>query len=121
MNNQARKRIFDAIQACLAIEQFTDGTDFEGYMANAMMRSAVERQIEIIGEALNLALQTDSSLEEVLPNAYKIIGMRNRIIHGYDSVDDMIVWDVVQTKIAACRDRKMVRRVPLEDGVLSFE
>ncbi|MEZ4664220.1 MAG: HepT-like ribonuclease domain-containing protein [Caldilineaceae bacterium] len=103
MNNQARKRIHDAIQACLAIEQFSDGADFEGYMANAMMRSAIERQIEIIGEALNLALQADASLEESLPEAYKIIGMRNRIIHGYDSVDHMIVWDVVQTKIIILR------------------
>ncbi|MEZ4705838.1 MAG: HepT-like ribonuclease domain-containing protein [Caldilineaceae bacterium] len=105
MNNQARKRIYDAIQACLAIEEFTDSVDFPGYLANAMMRSAVERQIEIIGEALNLALQADSSLEDTLPEAYKIIGMRNRIIHGYDSVDDMIVWDVVQTKIAALRSQ----------------
>lgn len=103
MNVQVRKRLFDAIQACLAIEQFTAGANFEEYLANAMMRSAVERQIEIIGEALNMALHADSSLAEVLPEAYKIVGMRNRIIHGYDSVDDMIVWDVVETKIGPLR------------------
>ncbi len=105
MNNQIRKRLYDAIQACLAVEQFTAGAAFDDYMANAMMRSAVERQIEIIGEALNQALQADSSLDEALPDAYKIVGMRNRIIHGYDSVDDMIVWDVVQTKILVLRQQ----------------
>ena len=56
MNKQARKRLFDTIQACRAIEQFTSNTLFNGYLANAMMRSAVERQIEIVGESLNLAL-----------------------------------------------------------------
>lgn len=103
MNNQTRKRIFDAIQACLAIEEFTKDTDFAGYMGNAMMRAAVERQLEIIGEALNLATHADDSLDEALPEAHQIIGMRNRIIHGYDSVDHMIVWDVVQTKIVPLR------------------
>ena len=103
MNNQTRKRVFDAVQACLAIEQFTEGTDFAGYMDNAMMRAAVERQLEIIGEALNLATYADESLEEVLPEVRQIIGMRNRIIHGYDSVDHMIVWDVVQVKILPLR------------------
>jgi len=105
MNNQVRKRLFDAIQACLAIEQFTQGADFAAYTANAMMRAAVERQIEIIGEALNLAFQSDPDLEEALPEVYRIIGMRNRIIHGYDSVDDMIVWDVVQSKIRPLRQQ----------------
>lgn len=103
MNKQARKRLFDTIQACRAIEQFTSNTLFDGYLANAMMRSAVERQIEIVGESLNLALQADPSLDEQIPEAHRIIGMRNRIIHGYESVDDMIVWDVVQTKITPLR------------------
>lgn len=103
MNNQTRKRVFDAVQACLAIEQFTEGTDFAGYMGNAMMRAAVERQLEIIGEALNLATHADESLEVMLPEVRQIIGMRNRIIHGYDSVDHMIVWDVVQVKILPLR------------------
>ena len=103
MNNQTRKRVFDAVQACLAIEQFTEGTDFAGYMGNAMMRAAVERQLEIIGEALNLATHADESLEVMLPEVRQIIGMCNRIIHGYDSVDHMIVWDVVQVKILPLR------------------
>lgn len=103
MNSQARKRLFDTIQACVAIEQFTQDTDFDRYLANAMMRSAVERQIEIIGESLNLAIQADPSVENEIPDAYRIIGMRNRIIHGYDSVDHMIVWDVVQSKIPVLR------------------
>lgn len=105
MNNQTRKRLFDACHACLAIEEFTAGTDFAGYMGNAMMRAAVERQLEIIGEALNLAKQTDEALEVTIPEIHQIIGMRNRIIHGYDSVDHMIVWDVVQAKIVPLRQK----------------
>jgi uncharacterized protein with HEPN domain len=105
MSNRSHKRVFDALQACLAIEQFTSGADFDGYLANAMLRSAVERQLEIIGEALNLALHDDPSLEENLPEVRQIIAMRNRIIHGYDTVDHMIVWDVVQFKITPLRQQ----------------
>jgi uncharacterized protein with HEPN domain len=70
-----------------------------------MMRAAVERQLEIIGEALNLARQADETLEDRLPEIRQIIGMRNRIIHGYDSVDHMLVWDVVQAKIVPLRQK----------------
>ena len=63
------------------------------------MRSAVERQLEILGEALGQAARADASLSDRIPELPRIVGLRNRIIHGYDSVDDEIVWDVVQTKI----------------------
>lgn len=99
MIERVRKRLLDALGACRAIAQFTADTDFQRYAANPMMRSAVERQIEILGEALSLAMQDDASLDVRIPEARRIVGMRNRIIHGYDSVDDMIVWDVVQEKV----------------------
>jgi uncharacterized protein with HEPN domain len=59
----------------------------------------VERQFEIIGEALGIAAKEDDSLLETIPDLPRIVGLRNRLIHGYDSVDPELVWDVVKTKI----------------------
>ncbi len=99
MTNEAKKRLLDALAACRAIEEFTAGIDFTAYAADAMRKAAVERKFEILGEALNRAEESERGLTERLPEIRRIIGMRNRIIHGYDGVDDEIVWDTVQTKI----------------------
>lgn len=99
MNRHAEKRLHDALRACQWILQFTAGMDFPGYRSSYLVRSAVERQLEILGEALNLARQGFPELENTLPSIRQIVGTRHRLIHGYDSVDDEIVWDVVVNKI----------------------
>lgn len=63
------------------------------------MRSAVERQLEIIGEALGQVCRADETLEASLPELPRIVALRNRVIHGYDTVDDEIIWDIVQTNV----------------------
>lgn len=70
------------------------------YDETLIVRSAVERQLEIIGEALNRAAAADPNLNEQISELRKVVALRNRLIHGYDAVDDEIVWDVVQNKIA---------------------
>ena len=59
-----------------------------------MLRRAVEREIEIIGEAMNQVLKIDPDIR--ISSARKIISMRNRVIHGYDDVDDELVWGTIQ-------------------------
>jgi uncharacterized protein with HEPN domain len=68
-----------------------------------MVRSAVERQLEIIGEALGRAARDDARLATSMPEIPRIVGLRNRLIHGYDSVDDQVVRDLVQTRVPALR------------------
>ena len=99
MRPEVVKRLVDARAACVAIESFTCGYGFEAYAANAMLRSAVERQFEIVGEALGKAVLLDSTLEAQVPEIRRIVGLRNRLIHGYDSVDDQLVWDLVRHKL----------------------
>ena len=96
MTDELRQRIHDAISACKAILAFTEGISLDVYSADLLMRSAVERQFEILGEALNRADALDDGMIQNLPDLPRIVGMRNRIIHGYDSVDDEIIWDAVQ-------------------------
>lgn len=100
MSSDASKRLLDAACACAAIAEFTAGKDFAAYEADRLLRSAVERQLEIIGEALGKAVKAEPALVRTMPELPRIIALRNRLIHGYDSVDDEIVWDIVQTKLA---------------------
>lgn len=99
MQPDVEKRILDAINACQLIEEFTGGCDYQHFSESALLRSAVERQFEIVGEALNRASHDDTSLGHRIPEIPKVIGLRNRLIHGYDAVDDQLIWDIVQTKI----------------------
>ena len=101
MTDRVAKRLRDALAACRAITAFTDGVDFSGYETNELLRSGVERKLEIVGEALKHAEDEDASLPSRIPQLRGIVGLRNRIIHGYDAVDDEIVWDIVQSKLPA--------------------
>lgn len=105
MQPEVAKRLLEAHAACVAIDEFLHGVDFEAFAASRLLRSAVERQFEIIEEALGRAARADPGLSETIPEIPRIVGLRNRLIHGYDSVDDQLVWDIVQTKVHGLRER----------------
>lgn len=96
MTEKTRKLLTDAINACTAAEGFVAGLTFGQYESNLLLRSAVERQLEILGEALHRALKLEPELERDIPNVHRAIAVRNRIVHGYDVVDDEIVWDILE-------------------------
>lgn len=100
MPPEAAKRIWDAVEACRRIAEFVEGKSRADFEASALLRSAVERQLEIIGEALNKASVAWPQLAFDVPEIPRIVGLRNRLIHGYDVVDDELVWDVVVSKVA---------------------
>jgi len=76
------------------IEKFTVNiTNFNIYQNDLKTQSAVERQLAIIGEALNKLKKIEPDLE--IENAERIIGFRNRLIHAYDSIDNSIVWAII--------------------------
>lgn len=101
MEIKAAKRLLDAVEAARLVQQFTAGINFEQFSKNKLIRSAVERQFEIIGEALGRAADENAALTGKISDLPKIVGLRNRLIHGYDSVDDEIVWDIIQNKVPA--------------------
>ena len=68
-----------------------------------MLRAAVERQFEIIGEALTRLVRLDERLAGRISEYRRIVDFRNILIHGYADVDDRVVWDVVQTKVPVLR------------------
>ena len=95
MTDQGKKFLSDILQAIELIESFVvDIKDFDNYLTDKKTQSAVERQLGIIGEALN-------KFEKLFPesqisNARKIVGFRNRLIHTYDSVDPSMVWAILK-------------------------
>jgi len=105
MPPEAAKRLWDAAVACRRIETFVEGKSQDEFAASELLRAAVERQLEIVGEALNKACSAWPQLAFEVPEIPRIVGLRNRLIHGYDRVDDELVWDIVVTKISPLRHR----------------
>ena len=92
MNDETRKNLIDTLQAAEEIQNFVYGMDLKAYQNSAVTKRAVERDFEIIGEALNRIKNTDDELLEQISEHHRIIGFRNILIHGYDIVDEAIVW-----------------------------
>jgi len=69
--------------------------DFFKYQNNLMLKRAVERNLEIIGEAINRIITREESLNNKITNAKAIIGLRNQVIHAYDSISDEIIWSII--------------------------
>jgi uncharacterized protein with HEPN domain len=97
MQLEARKNLEDVRSAGALVQEFVKGCDFDSYVSDRMRRAAVERQFEIMGEALNRLSSTAPQVAERISNCQRVIGFRNILIHGYDAVDDAIVWDIIRT------------------------
>jgi uncharacterized protein with HEPN domain len=96
MPHDPLKCLRDIRDAAASILQFTANRLRAEYAADEMLRAAVERKFEIIGEALNRLKQTDAVLAARIPEQRQIISFRNLLIHGYDIVDHKVVWDIIQ-------------------------
>lgn len=87
--------LFDILNSIHEIESYFENAPrmFEIYKNDLKTKRAVERNIEIIGEAMNRVLKADETI--IISNSRKIVDVRNRIIHGYDSVSDDVIWGIV--------------------------
>lgn len=100
MPRDARSYLWDARRAAEQIQAFIGSRTWEDYDSDALLRSAVERQFEIVGEALNKLRNADDSLAEQVPDIARIVAFRNLLIHGYASIDDRLVWDTATDRVA---------------------
>jgi len=95
MNDEIRKNLVDILQAAEEIQSFTKSMDFGTYQESMVTQRAVERDFEIIGEALTRIKKIDEQVLEDISEHHRIISFGNILIHGYDVVDELIVWNAV--------------------------
>ena len=99
MKSQTKKLLLDIWQAGRSIRLRCDGHTFAEYEVDRWFRRTLEREFEIIGEALNRLSQVDPEIAELISELPRIVGFRNRIIHGYDTVDDATVWGIAEAHL----------------------
>jgi uncharacterized protein with HEPN domain len=90
----------------VAIEQivrFTTGRSFNDYLADAMLRGAVERQLIIIGEAIAGLRRLDPAAAAVIPDLVGIVAFRNILVHSYAAIDNRLVWGVIERDLEPLR------------------
>jgi uncharacterized protein with HEPN domain len=103
MHADTRKLLWDAQRAAERVARFTSGKSFADYEQDDLLRSAVERQLEIVGEALNRLRRIDEEAAAAIPDLNRIVGFRNIVIHGYATVDNRVVWGIIETHVATLR------------------
>ena len=103
MHADARKLLWDAQKAAERVARFTAGKSFADYEQDELLRSAVERQLEIVGEALSRLRRIDPATAATIRDIDRIVGFRNIVVHGYATLDDRIVWGIVESHVQALR------------------
>lgn len=98
MTDRKKKWVLDILNSIEKIELFLLNVSFENYLKDLKTQSAIERQIGIIGEVLSQIRKSKSGL--IISESEKIIGLRNRIIHAYDGIDQSIIWAIVKNSPA---------------------
>ena len=94
MDDKSKKYLSDILESINSINSYLQGKrDFNLYLQNKMIRRSVEREVEIIGEAVNRLLKINPQIE--ISAASKIVDQRNLVIHAYDSVNNEMIWSVV--------------------------
>jgi uncharacterized protein with HEPN domain len=93
-SREVKKFLWDVEEACSLLLRFTEGRSLEQFLGDELLRSAVERQAEIIGEALKQAADLDPSLSAHVHDLRAIIALRNRLVHGYRDISPEIVWSI---------------------------
>ena len=95
MSNRTAKLLFDVLESGQAIRTWCAGRSYADYESDRQFRRAIEREFEIIGEALGRLRQEDEATAAGISDLSRIVPFRNRIIHGYDVIDGATVWGIV--------------------------
>ena len=101
MDDRILKWLYDIKFAIAEIDSYfvTSEKLFVKYKKNTMLKRAVERDLEIIGEAVNRIIKKDSIYVEKISNSQAIIGLRNHVIHSYDNISDENIWSILISHI----------------------
>lgn len=103
MQREILKYLFDIKESINSIFEYLAGKNsFEEYQSNKLLRRGIERELEIIGEATSKILKIDENI--AISNSRRIVDLRNWVIHGYDKVDDVIIWGIVSRDLPKLKE-----------------
>lgn len=103
MQLKLKALLHDIQQAIDLIDRFSASRTFQHYADDPMVRSAIERQAVIIGEALNQITRLDPAIAIEISEHQRIISLRNILVHSYAKVDDRVIWSIVKDKLPRLR------------------
>jgi len=116
MPRDARAYLADIIEACDAIGKAIAGLDLPAYQGNRLVRSAVEREFIIIGEAMSSLSRRTPEVFGSITHARRIVDFRNQLTHEYPTVDDAIVWAIADRDVPGLRRDCEALMVALDTG-----
>lgn len=101
MNRRAANQLHDAVEAARLAHRFLDAMPLDRYVSDPLVQSAVERKLEVVGEALNAALRDEPGLVDAVPGIRRWVGLRNILIHAYPDINIELVWATVSQDVPA--------------------
>lgn len=107
MPRDARAYLSDVIEACDSIVTAVEGRTFEEYSTTRLIRSAVEREFTIIGEALQALSRSAGEIFNDISHARRIVDFRNQLTHQYPTIDDGMVWAIIEREVPVLRKECM--------------
>jgi uncharacterized protein with HEPN domain len=99
MRRDSRCYLWDALKAAEAVQSFLRSGTYEAFVEDDLLRSAAERQLQIIGEALSQLAKVDPQIADNVPELRRIIAFRNILMHGYAAIDYDTVWRLIEDKL----------------------
>jgi uncharacterized protein with HEPN domain len=108
MRPEGRTFLYDIQTAIQLLQSFVGDKELRAYEVDALLRSAVERQLTIIGEAVSQIARLDRETAGRLSQYQQIIAFRNFLVHAYADVDDRMAWELIQTRLAPLSSRLML-------------
>ncbi len=99
MPHDPRKSLNDMLKAARLVQRFASGRQQSDYLHDDFLRAAIERELEILGEALNRLFKSAPEMADQISERRAVIQFRNVLAHGYDVVDDKLVWGIIEVKL----------------------
>jgi len=94
--------LYDILNSINSIDEYIgDKSNFNNYESNKLLRRAVERELEIIGEAINRILKIEPNIN--ISESRRIVNLRNWVIHAYDNVDNIIIWGIINKDLPSLK------------------
>lgn len=103
LHRDPEKYLYDMISSCEFLLEFTQNKTVDDYIEDRAFRSAIERELQIIGEALVQLDKVSPETARQMPDYLNIIGFRHILVHGYDGLNPATVWNVIETKLKSLK------------------